>query len=119
MRGTRNASASEVLTGVRQLTPKDVREQLTDNAGQLLDVRETWEYALVHLPGARHVPMAELPSRLRELDPDRPVIVYCHHGIRSWHAACFLMEHGFDQVANLAGGIDAWSRDLDPALPRY
>lgn len=103
----------------RQLPPRAVREQLTDTGGQLLDVREPWEYELVRLPDALLIPLAELPSRLRELDADRPVIVYCHHGIRSWHAACFLVRNGFSQVINLAGGIDAWSREMDPALPRY
>lgn len=107
---------------VRQLSPQAVREQLrtaSDDGNQLIDVRERWEYDLVHLPDARLIPLAELPSRLRELDPSKPVILYCHHGIRSWHAACFLLESGFEQVFNLSGGIDAWSRELDPALPRY
>ncbi|HEX6928571.1 MAG TPA: rhodanese-like domain-containing protein, partial [Gammaproteobacteria bacterium] len=88
---------------VRQLSPQDVREQISDGGGQLLDVREAWEYALAHLPGACHIPLAELPSRLRELNAHAPLIVYCHHGIRSWHAACFLVQNGFEQVGNLAG----------------
>lgn len=104
---------------VRQLRPADVRGQLADSNGQLLDVREPWEYDVVHLEGATLVPLAELPSRLRELNPDAPVIVYCHHGVRSWHAACFLTERGFREVFNLAGGIDAFARDVDPGLPRY
>ena len=108
---------------VRQLSPAAVREHLADAGGQpgvqLIDVRERWEYELVHLPGAHLVPLAELPSRLREINPAEPVIIYCHHGIRSWHAACFLMQSGFEQVFNLSGGIDAWSREIDPGLPRY
>lgn len=107
------------VSDVRQLTPAAVREQLSDGSGQLLDVREAWEFDVARLPGATHIPLAELPSRLRELDAGRPVIVYCHHGVRSWHAACFLVQNGFSQVINLAGGIDAWSREIDPALPRY
>ncbi len=86
---------------------------------QLLDVREAWEFDVAHIAGARLIPLAELPSRLRELDAARPVIVYCHHGVRSWHAACFLEQNGFAEVYNLAGGIDAWSRDADPDTPRY
>ena len=82
-------------------------------------MRERWEYERVHLPDAILIPLAELPSRLRELNQTAPLIVYCHHGIRSWHAACFLVESGFDQVFNLSGGIDAWSRELDDGVPRY
>lgn len=107
------------MSEVRQLSPATVREHLADGRGQLLDVREPWEYELARLPGAVLIPLAELPSRLRELDVSEPVIVYCHHGIRSWHAACFLEQQGFEDVSNLAGGIDAWSRELDPAVPRY
>lgn len=107
------------MTSVRQLRPQDVREQLPDGGGQLLDVREAWEFGLARLPGARLIPLAELPSRVGELDPQLPVIVYCHHGIRSWHAACFLERNGFTNVGNLAGGIDAWSRLIDPETPRY
>ena len=111
------------MNAVRQLSPQAVREQLrtgwADTGGQLLDVREPWEFELAHLPGAILIPLAELPSRLRELNVSDPVIVYCHHGIRSWHAACFLERNGFAQVFNLNGGIDAWSRDIDPALARY
>ncbi|HEX7046628.1 MAG TPA: rhodanese-like domain-containing protein [Gammaproteobacteria bacterium] len=104
---------------VRQLAPKAVREHLADAGGQLLDVREAWEYQLARLPGAIHIPIAELPSRLGELNIREPVIVYCHHGIRSWHAACFLEQNGFTNVGNLAGGIEAWSREIDPQMPRY
>lgn len=107
------------MSAVRQLSPAAVREHLADSGGQLLDVREPWEYELAHLPGAALIPLAELPSRLRELNPSEPVIVYCHHGIRSWHAACLLEQQGFEDVSNLSGGIDAWSRELDPTLRRY
>lgn len=103
----------------RQLSPAAVREHLADAGGQLIDVRERWEYDLVHLPDAQLIPLAELPSRLREINPSEPVIVYCHHGIRSWHAACFFVHSGFERVCNLSGGIDAWSREIDPALARY
>ncbi len=102
-----------------QLSPADVRERLSDTGGQLLDVRETWEYGLADLSGAMRIPLAELPSRLRELRIGDPVIVFCHHGIRSWHAACFLEGNGFSNVGNLAGGIDAWSREIDSGVPRY
>jgi len=109
------------MSDVRQLSPAAVRERLRTAADgvQLVDVREPWEHKQVHLPGAILIPLAELPSRMRELNPHEPVIIYCHHGVRSWHAACFLMQGGFEQVFNLSGGIDAWSREIEPALPRY
>lgn len=107
------------MTDVRQVSPAAVRDALADGRGQLLDVREPWEYEIVRLPGARLIPLAELPSRLRELDRTLPTYVYCHHGIRSWHAACFLLEQGFTEVVNVAGGIDAWAREVDAGLSRY
>lgn len=89
----------------------------------LLDVREPWEVALasVRLAGLEtlHLPMNDIPDRLDALDPSRTVVCLCHHGVRSAHVAAFLERHGFADVANLAGGIDAWSADVDPAVPRY
>jgi len=63
--------------------------------------------------------MREIPGRLPELDRDRPIVVMCHSGVRSRHVAAFLLANGFEQVFNLDGGIDAWSTDVDPELPRY
>jgi rhodanese-related sulfurtransferase len=92
---------------------------------QLVDVREERELEMARLPHpVLHLPlsrsadwMAELPGRL---DPDRPVAVLCHAGVRSWHFSCWLVEqHGYGQVWNVQGGIDAWSVEVDPAVPRY
>jgi rhodanese-related sulfurtransferase len=90
----------------------------------LLDVREPWELqtARVTPPEGMElvaIPMNEIPGRLRELDPARPVACLCHHGARSQRVAAFLVQNGFDDVANIAGGIDAWSATRDPAVPRY
>lgn len=85
----------------------------------LLDVREADELAAASLPGARHVPMAEIPARLGELAPEATYVVMCHGGVRSDRMAHYLRDCGFPNVANLAGGIDAWSTDVDPAVPRY
>ena len=89
----------------------------------LLDVREPWEVALaaIDLPGAttRTVPMREVPARLGELDPAQPVVCFCHHGARSAQVVAFLERAGFASAYNLAGGIDAWSRDVDPGVARY
>jgi len=75
----------------------------------LLDVRQDWEYAETHLPGARHIPLGELAERTGELDPGRPTVVYCRSGSRSAAAATLLTGRGFTEVFNLAGGITAWS----------
>ena len=107
------------MSAVQQLGPLQAREWLNGGRGQLLDVREHWEYELVHLPGATLIPLGELPQRWTELNRALPVLVYCHHGLRSWHAACMLQMQGFGDLANLAGGIDAWARLLEPHMPRY
>jgi rhodanese-related sulfurtransferase len=85
----------------------------------LLDVREPWELATASVAGAIAIPLGQLPARLGELDPQRPTIVICHHGVRSLHACHFLAAHGFAELANLSGGIEAWSREVDPGVPRY
>jgi len=86
---------------------------------QLLDVREGWEYTLARLAGAQWIPLGELERRTEELDRQRPLVVYCHHGIRSLHAALALRSRGFEQARSLRGGIDRWSQEIDPAVPRY
>lgn len=85
----------------------------------LLDVREPEELAIARVGGETHIPLALLPLRAGELDPARRIVVICHHGSRSAMAVRWLAGHGFGRVANLAGGIDAWSREVDPTVPRY
>jgi rhodanese-related sulfurtransferase len=85
----------------------------------ILDVREPFEIALAPFPGATHIPMGDIPSRLTELDPDLETVVVCHHGVRSAQVAMYLAQNGFEHVLNLSGGIDAWSEDADPSTPRY
>ena len=85
----------------------------------LLDVREPWEADLVAIPGSRLIPLHELGGRAGELDPAASVVVYCHLGVRSRLAAEHLAAIGFADVRNLAGGIDAWSRTVDPSMERY
>lgn len=89
----------------------------------LLDVREADEFrfAAIRLPGTRtlHMPMNEVPGRLAELDPAQPILCICHHGMRSAQVVAFLERQGFQTVYNLAGGIDAWSQQVDPSVPRY
>ncbi|MDR6215644.1 rhodanese-like domain-containing protein [Paracidovorax wautersii] len=89
----------------------------------VLDVREPWELqtASVSPEGFElaAIPMGQLPERLAELDPARPIACLCHHGMRSLRVAQFLEHHGYEQIANITGGIDAWSHERDPAVPRY
>jgi rhodanese-related sulfurtransferase len=85
----------------------------------LLDVREPWEWQTARIEGARHMPMREVPARVAELDPEREVVAICHHGGRSMQVAMFLEKNGFSKVHNLQGGVDAWSRTVDPAVPTY
>ena len=85
----------------------------------LLDVREPWEYERARIAGAQLVPMREVPSRLGEIDPGREVVAICHHGGRSAQVALFLEKNGYSKVHNLVGGVDAWSRTVDPAVPTY
>jgi rhodanese-related sulfurtransferase len=84
----------------------------------LLDVREPFEYDMVHLD-AKLIPMNELPHRLSELDREREIILYCHSGVRSASAANFLRSNGFKRAKNLTGGIDMWAREIDPTMARY
>jgi rhodanese-related sulfurtransferase len=107
---------------MRQLAPSELKTWLDDPARAnplLLDVREGWEYERCHLDGATLLPMSTLQARLGELDPARETVVICHHGVRSFHVARFLEQHGFSQIINLSGGVDAWARDVDRAMPTY
>ena len=106
---------------MRELTSDECKtylDQATDKP-LLLDVREPWEYRIVHLEGSTLVPMRQIPQQAEALDPDRETVVICHHGIRSRQVARFLESRGFSNVINLAGGIDAWARNTDTELPVY
>jgi rhodanese-related sulfurtransferase len=87
----------------------------------LLDVRQPWEHELASLPNSWLIPLGELLARLQEIDAptDTLIVVHCHHGIRSLSGVALLEQHGFTNVASLQGGIDAWSRLIDPQTPRY
>ena len=107
---------------VRQISVRQLADQLA--AGErvyLLDVRQPWEHEAAALPGSRLIPLDELPARAGEVEPPDGacVVVYCHHGVRSLSGAAVLERLGFHDVASLAGGIDAWSRFVDPTVPRY
>lgn len=110
---------------IDQVRPADLAAWIAaqDTPPVVLDVREPAELraAAVRPDGFELVaiPMYDIPARLAELDPSRPVACLCHHGMRSQRVAMFLAQNGFAEVANIAGGIDAWSLERDPAVPRY
>lgn len=104
-----------------EITVDDLKAQLASgSAPLLLDVREPWEFETAHLPESMLMPMNEVPSRaFNELDEDQPIAVLCHHGARSLSVANWLRQQGFAKAQSVAGGIDLWSRVIDPAIPRY
>lgn len=86
----------------------------------LLDVREPWEFQAAHIDGSTHMPMGEVPARFQqELDPEQHIVVVCHHGVRSLNVTAWLRQQGFENTQSLRGGIDRWSREIDPAVPLY
>jgi len=113
--GEAEASAPPAQMSALQLKEKlDSGKKIT-----LLDVREDQEWEITHLPGAKLIPLGEVPSRVNELDTVDEIVVYCHHGMRSAKAINFLKKMGFEKLTNLAGGIDAWAINVDREMPRY
>jgi rhodanese-related sulfurtransferase len=107
---------------MQQINPTQLRAWLDDpdrDKPMLLDVREPWEHERARIEGSRLVPMREVPARVAEIDDDKEVVAICHHGGRSMQVAMFLERQGFKRVHNLMGGIDAWSRTIDPSVPTY
>ncbi|MGB0408372.1 MAG: rhodanese-like domain-containing protein [Opitutales bacterium] len=84
-----------------------------------LDVREEEELAICKIEGALHIPMGEVSARADALPMEQPLVVFCHHGMRSMNVLQYLEARGFENVMNMSGGIHAWSREVDPDLPRY
>src|SRR5262249_37919929 len=103
-----------------EITPQDLKTRLNGpGAPLLLDVRQDWETKLCRLPNAVHIPIEEIELRTDELNPEDEIVVYCHQGVRSAAVANFLRGLGFKSVTNLAGGLDAWARTVDPGMRRH
>ena len=107
-------------TDIQQLSPRDLLE-LDPDSYIILDVREAWEIEIAAIPNTTTIPLGMLHNRIHELDHyhEKKIICLCHHGGRSQRSATFLKQNGFHDIANLAGGIDAWSIEIDKTLRRY
>ncbi len=107
---------------VRQISPRELARDLENGRPvYLLDVRQPYEREIAALPGGVLIPLGELAARAAEVTPEpgAQLVVYCHHGVRSLSGAMLLERLGHTNVASLAGGIDAWSQEVDAAVPRY
>jgi rhodanese-related sulfurtransferase len=103
-----------------ELTPAELQQRLDRGEKVLLvDVREPWEFDVCRIEGAKLIPMGQIPANLQSLDVDEDVICYCHHGMRSLDVAVWLRNQGVATAKSLAGGIERWSQEIDPQVPRY
>lgn len=116
----------EQFCGVRDegaipgMSPYELKRRM--DAGEpfeLIDVREPFEYEIARIDGAKLIPLGQITERLNELEREQPIVIHCHSGKRSAQAAQLLLQHGFTKVYNLEGGIDAWSDQIDPSVPKY
>ncbi|MBI4005151.1 MAG: sulfurtransferase [Gammaproteobacteria bacterium] len=104
----------------KQLTAEQLKADLDKNGSLLLlDVREPWEYQICHIDGSVNISMHLIPSSVEQLDPEKEIVVICHHGIRSLQVANYLAERGFNKVTSLEGGVDAWATSIDQTMPQY
>ena len=108
-----------VNNGIPQMSVQDLKQRMDAGSNILvLDVREPFEYQIANI-GATLIPMNDVPGRLSDIDRDREIVVHCHTGRRSQRVAEFLKQNGYENVSNLAGGIKAWSEQIDPSVPKY
>ena len=103
-----------------EITPRELKDRLDRGEKLLLvDVREPHEHALCRIEGAVLIPMGTIPANFQKLDADEDVICFCHHGMRSLDVANWLRQQGVKSAKSMAGGIDRWSTEIDPQIPRY
>jgi len=103
-----------------EISAAEADRLLREKQARLIDVREQWEFATTHVEGSELIPMGEIPARAQsELRTGERLIVMCHHGVRSMNVTVWLRRQGYDQAQSMRGGIDAWSREVDPAVARY
>ena len=102
------------------ITPQELKDLLEQsNPPKVIDVREDWEYEKCSIDGSLHIPMDQIEDHVDQLDAEEDIVVVCHHGMRSAQVAQYLIQTGFSNISNLAGGVDAWAREIDPAMEQY
>ncbi|HLQ24558.1 MAG TPA: rhodanese-like domain-containing protein [Acidiferrobacterales bacterium] len=106
---------------MQQITVQQLQQKLEAPGAKpvLLDVREPWEFQICSIAGSTHIPMGQIPARLKELNKDNEIVAICHVGGRSQQVAGFLENQGFKKLYNLQGGVDAWAREIDPKMNKY
>jgi len=106
---------------MREFTASELRGYLETASARplLLDVREPWEFDKACIEGSTLVPMRTIPGCLQDFNPDQEIVVICHHGIRSRMIGLYLENHGFSNIINLTGGVEAWAREVDPDMETY
>ena len=102
-----------------EVSVHDLKRALAQGSATVVDVREPWEAEIAKIEGTLLVPLSVFAAQAKELPRDKPILIHCHHGGRSMQATQWLRRIGYDKAANVAGGIDAWSLEIDPATPRY
>lgn len=103
-----------------EISPADAATLLKEKHARLIDVREPWEHATSNVAGSELMPIGDVAARAhQELDPDERLLVMCHHGVRSMNVTVWLRNQGFENAQSVRGGIEAWSAEVDPKVPRY
>jgi adenylyltransferase/sulfurtransferase len=111
---------TEDLYANMEVAPGDVKDMLARGEKLfLVDVREKWEYDTTHIEGSVLIPLREIPANLARLEAASELVLFCHHGMRSLDAAAWLRSQGVVGARSMAGGIDRWSAEIDPNVPRY
>ncbi len=125
----RNSGIFVTLEGVNtcvfplEISPQEVKEKIESGAKfRLIDVREPFEFQLARISGSELIPMRTIPTALQTIQREAtlvPMVFFCHHGIRSLQVVNWLREHGVETCQSMQGGIERWSREIDPSIPRY
>ena len=103
-----------------EISPSKAAALVKNGEARIVDVREPWEFTTARVEDSLLMPMGEVAARAhQELDPDERLMILCHLGVRSMNVAVWLRNQGFEQVQSVRGGIDAWSREVDPKVARY
>ena len=111
--------AEDILANI-EITPREVKALLTSGEKFLfVDVREKWEYDTSRIEGATLIPLGDIPANLFRLEDAGDIVLLCHHGMRSLDAAAWLRSQGVAGARSMAGGIERWALEVDPAVPRY